>query len=90
MGRHKTTIPFNSNKLREILKGVETLVAFGEKNGVSKQAVQQWLDNSRIPPRVLYEAIRTLDVSPQDMEELLQIAPETKKRWVLTMTLEEQ
>lgn len=97
MGRKFVTIKFDPNKLREVMAGRETFSERAEKYGVTRQAIQGWLDSGRIPPRALIEIIRDLDLSTEVVNALLG-KPEgddseptkTKKKYVLTLTLEEK
>ena len=90
MGRQKVTIPFDAEKLREAMAGKETFSERAEKYGVSKQAISGWLTAGRIPPRALYEIARDLEIPPALVAEILAPAAQTPKRkWVLTVTLEE-
>jgi transcriptional regulator with XRE-family HTH domain len=72
------------------MAGKETFSERAEKYGVSKQAINGWLSNGRIPPRAFYEIARDLDISSDLVAEILAPAAQSPKRkWVLTVTLEE-
>lgn len=91
MGRKRTTIPINSEKLREAVAGRETWTGIAEQFGVTKQAVSEWLRTGRIPPRALIEICRELNI-PQDLlEDILEPVQEREPiKWVCTITLERQ
>lgn len=92
MGRNKVSLPFDPAVFRELLKGRETFTERAQKYGVSKQAVNGWIEAGRIPPRALCELAMDLELSDEDVQRLLKptlAKNEEKKKWTLTVTLEE-
>jgi transcriptional regulator with XRE-family HTH domain len=95
MGRQRVNLEINPEKLRSLLKGKETFSERAEKYGVSKQALSNWLEEGRMPPRAIIELLRDLDVSPEDVDELLSPQKEKEadrknKKFVMTLTVEEK
>lgn len=77
----------DSEKLRNFLDGKITLVEAAAICGVTKQAVNNWLSEHEIRPRMLAEIVRAADLSAIQVEEVL--APQLKKRKVkLTIFVE--
>lgn len=92
MGRNKTTLPINADLLRDLIKSKETFSERAEQFGVSKQALNQWMVEGRMPPRALCELVMDLKLPKETVDDLLKPALtqlEAKKRWTLTVTLEE-
>lgn len=77
MGRNRTSIPFNVNKFRALVKEVSSFSERSAAFGVSKQAINSWMTTGRIPPRALAEMAMDLKWNTGDIAELLQ-APITK------------
>lgn len=87
MSRAKVRLAINSEKLRQLVKDKETFSELAQRYGVTKQAVSQWLSDGEMPPRAIVELVRDLDVSQEDLEELLapQLEKSNKKKWVITI-----
>lgn len=92
MGRNKVNLSINGDVLRALMKGKETWSERAEKYGVTKQAVSNWLSEGRMPPRALIELVRDLDLSPEQVEEILGPQHEkmkARKRWKITVFVDE-
>ncbi len=92
MPKKRVMLSIDTAELRAALAGKETFSELAQKYGVSKQAVNGWLDTARIPPRALVEIARDLDLSPEQIDNILCRGDETstaKKKWTLKVTLEE-
>jgi len=91
MSRPSVRLKIDSERLRAAIGSKVTWSEIAEKYGVTRQAVNGWLSEGRIPPRALAEITKDLGLSPDTVKEIL--APsekEPKKKWVLTITLEEK
>lgn len=89
MSRKSVRIAFDAEYLRELMAGRESWTERAQKYGVSKQAVNGWLSDGRIPPRAMVEIVRDLDLSPDQVERLLyKPQSDRPKRVVITATIE--
>lgn len=91
MAKKSVMLDINVDKLRQLMSNArETFSERAQKYGVTRQAIQHWLDGGRMPPRAIIELLRDLDASPADTEELLAPQKEkAKKKWKVTITVEE-
>jgi hypothetical protein len=91
MGRKRVTLAIDADALRAAMAGKETFSERAEKYGVSRQAVNGWLEAARIPPRALAELARDLDLAPDVVDAILAPAQDGKdpkrKRRRFTVTL---
>lgn len=71
MGRNKVRLSINPEKLRSLIKENHTFSEMAQKYGVTKQAVSQWVTDGQMPPRAIVELVKDLDISSEDVEELL-------------------
>lgn len=77
MGRRRTTIPINATAFRQVFKDEREIdfSKIAEGFGVTRQAVNGWLVNGRIPPRALAEIIKVYDVKPDEVEMITDCEP---------------
>lgn len=92
MSRNTTRLKIDGEILRSLIASKETFSERAAKQGVSKQAVHSWIVEGLIPPRALCELVIDLDVSIDDLNELLE--PQRKhiakrRKFVATIIIEE-
>lgn len=72
MGKTATTIQINSHEFRKMLNGQYVSFAdLAKKYGVTRQAVNGWLNTGRIPPRVLANIALDFKIPPEMIKEIL-------------------
>lgn len=92
MGRASIMLRVDSEVLRRLISGKETFSERAQKFGISKQALNQWMTDGKMPPRAIAELVHDLDIGIDDVNALLEPqrkASAEKKKWTLTVTLEE-
>lgn len=72
MGRHAVTIPIDSDMLRKVISDNNfTPSKLSRAYGVTRQAVNGWFKAGRIPPRVLADLARELNLPPEIVKEIV-------------------
>lgn len=92
MPKTSVRLKIDGDMLRKLIGSKTTWTEYAEKYGVTKQAVSAWLTEGRIPPRALVEVARELDLSPEQVEDVL--APQAQKekarrQWKVTVLIDE-
>lgn len=77
MGKPRTSINIDSDALRMAMSGVETFSERAREYGVTRQAINGWLQAGRIPPRAFAEIVRDLQFDVETVEKILTV-PRTK------------
>lgn len=71
MGRTSVRIPIDADLFRDLIKGAYTLTKLAEVSGVTKQAVNAWLEEGRIPPKVIADLVKELNWDVETVEKLV-------------------
>lgn len=92
MAKQSLRLSVDGELLRKLIGSKGTWSDLADKYGVTKQAVSGWLSDGLMPPRALVEIARELDLSPEQIEEVL--APQAKKakarkQWKVTVLIDE-
>lgn len=75
MGRKPTSVRFNSMVFRELFKDLNYSKIVDERS-VTRQALNGWLNTGRIPPKAMAEIVKAHNVSPNDVERLMDVPKE--------------
>lgn len=92
MGRKKITLAMDSDALRDAMAGRETFSERAQKYGVSRQAINGWLEAGRIPPRAIAEIAQDLDLTPEVVNKILapsKLEGKKRRRFSITITVDE-
>ena len=72
----RVTIPFNPDKLLDVLVAKMSLQDLASKTGTSPADFVEWVYLERIPPRVLSDIVKVLDLDPITVGGILGDTPE--------------
>lgn len=93
MGRAPINMSVNKEMLRGLLESLGPLSERAEKYGVTKQAINGWLQTGSIPPRALSELVRELGIDAEQVKQLLEVGDRKhkgkKRRYTLTLHVDE-
>ena len=79
MSRSRVMIPFNTDDLKQALReNGWNSARVAEFFGISKQAVSQWFQQERIPPRKIADLAQELALSAGVVEKILDKQESTK------------
>lgn len=88
MSRKSVMLDIDSTKLREAIADRSTFSDLAQKYGVTRQAINNWLNDGKIPPRALVEIARDLDLLPEVIEQILAPSTEKHKNPKIVITIE--
>ena len=72
----RVTIPFDPDKLLDVLVAKMSLQDLASKTGTSPADFVEWIYLERIPPRVLTDMVNVLDLDPITVGGILGDTPE--------------
>lgn len=93
MGRTPVNMAVNKEILRGLLESLGPLSERAEKYGVTKQAINGWLNTGLIPPRALSELVMELGIDAETVKSLLEVGERKQKgkrrRYTFTLHVDE-
>jgi transcriptional regulator with XRE-family HTH domain len=89
MGRKPISLNINVDAFRKAVGDKLTWSDIAEKYGVTRQAVNGWLQDGRIPPRALMEIMKELKLEPEIVKAILEPYQKPKKQIVIRICFED-
>jgi hypothetical protein len=90
MSRPKVMLPINPNVLRRLIGERETFSERAQKFGVTRQALNSWFNEGAMPPRALIEFGMDIQISKEDLDQLLLKSPQKPGKKVTVVIITEE